>query len=176
MTASGDERPTLYHVVMLAFDGADTANRVVERLKGEHAFEGCEIEGAAVISRDATGHIHAHERGSAGIGAAFGTAAATIIGVVTGPVLLPIMLAVGAVGGGLAGHFAGQVLPSEDLRKVAESLAPDTSAYIAVVDTRHARNVIDAFGSEGRLVVDSPIETEIANAVREGVLHNVRRA
>ena len=37
-------------------------------------------------------------------------------------------------------------------------------------------DVIDAFGSEGRLVVDSPIETEISNAVREGVLHNVRRA
>jgi len=169
------ERPTQYHVVMIGFDGADTAGRVADRLKGEHAFSDCEIEGAAVISRDASGAIHAHERGAAGVGAAFGTAAATIIGVVTGPVFLPILLAVGALGGGLAGHFAGQALPSDDLRRVAESLTPDTSAYVAVVDTAHAQCLIDAFGGEGRVLVDSPIETEISNALREGVLHNVYR-
>jgi uncharacterized membrane protein len=172
---NGEERPTLYHVVMVAFEGTDTAARVVDRLKSEHAFGECEIEGAAVVSRDAAGHIHLHERGAAGVGAAFGTAAATIVGVVTGPVFFPILLAVGAIGGGLAGHFAGQALPPEDLRKVALSLTPDTSAYIAVVDTKHARNVAEAFGEEGRVVVDSPIETEISNAVREGVLHDVRR-
>jgi uncharacterized membrane protein len=161
---------------MISFDGANTAAQVVARLKGEHAFADCEIEGAAVVSRDSAGHVHLHEGGAAGVGAAFGTTAAILVGVVTGPVFLPILIAAGAIGGGLAGHFAGQVLPPEDLRKVAGSLAPNTSAYIAVVDTRHACNVTDAFGEEGKLVVDSPIESEISNAVREGVLHDVRRA
>jgi uncharacterized membrane protein len=86
------------------------------------------------------------------------------------------MVIVGAVAGGVAGHFAGQLLPADDLRRVAESLRPGTSAFIAVVDTRHAQNVIDAFGDEGELLIDAPLETEISNAIREGVLHDVRRA
>lgn len=170
------ELPTLYHVVMIGFDGADTATRITDRLRNDHAFDGCEIEGDAVIWRDASGAIHAHERGAAGVGAAFGTAAATIIGVVTGPVFLPILLAVGALGGGLAGHFAGQALPPEDLRRVAESLTPNSSAYVAVVDSAHARCLIDAFEGEGSVLVDSAIETEISNALREGILHDVYRA
>jgi uncharacterized membrane protein len=171
-----EERTPIYHVVMLAFQGAERAGEVLARLKSEHAFEGSEIEGASVISRDTAGHVHVSEKGGAGVGAAFGTAAAGVIGLFTGPVFLPLMVIVGAVAGGVAGHFAGQLLPADDLRRVAESLKPGTSAFIAVVDTRHARNVIDAFGDEGELLIDAPLETEISNAIREGVLHDVRRA
>jgi uncharacterized membrane protein len=174
MTNLPEEREPAYHIVMIAFKGADTAAAEFERLKHEKAFEGCELEGPAVIQRDSEGQIHLQERGAAGIGAVFGTATAGLIGLVTGPVLLPILLAVGAVAGGVAGHFAGQILPPEDLRKVAESLAPNTSAFIAAVDSRHATQVTRAF-SGGDLVVDTPVETELSSAVREGVLHSVRR-
>src|SRR5690606_27998439 len=147
-TNPAEERTPVYHVVMIAFEGAGRAAELLDRLKIEGAFDECEIEGASVVWRDAAGQVHVHERGGAGIGAAFGTAAAGIIGLVTGPVLLPIMLIVGALAGGVAGHFAGQMVPADDLRRAGESLRPGTSAFIAVVDTQHARAVIDAFGEE----------------------------
>lgn len=175
MTNPAEERTPLYHLVMIRFRGQGKATEVLERLKVECAFTGCEIEATSVISRNLDGHIHVHEKGGAGVGAAFGTAAMGVLGFVTGPVFLPIMLVVGAIAGGVAGHFAGQVMPAEDLRRVAESLRPGTSAFIAVVDTRHARNVIDAFGEEGELMIDTPLETELPNAIREAVLHDVRR-
>jgi uncharacterized membrane protein len=175
MTNPAEERSQLYHVIMLSFEGTGRAAEMLDRLNIECAFEECEIEGASVVSRDHDGRIHVHEKGGAGWGAAFGTAAAGVLGFVTGPVFLPIMLIVGALAGGVAGHFAGQIVPASDLRRAAESLRPGTSAFIAVVDTRHARNVIEAFGDEGDVLIDEPLETELSNAIREAVLHEVRR-
>lgn len=175
MADPATERAALYHVVMLSFEGPDRAAAEFDRLKIEGAFDGCEIEGASVISRDAGGRIHVHERGGAGVGAAIGTAAAGVVGLVTGPVILPLMLAAGAVVGGIAGHFAGQILPADDLRRVAETLQPGTSAFVAVIDTEHAQCVIDAFGEDGEVMVDTALETELSNAIREAVLHQVRR-
>ena len=175
MTTSAADRTSAYHVLMLGFEGTGTAAEVVERLRVEGAFEDCEIEAASVVWRDMHGKVHVHEKGGAGIGAAFGTATATIVGVVTGPVFLPILLIVGAIAGGVAGHFAGQMVPADDLRRAGESLRPGTSAYIAVVDTRHAAGVVEAFEGRGELLIDEPLETELSNAIREGVLHEIRR-
>lgn len=174
MISPAEDR-TLYHVVMVSFAGMDTAGKVVARLKADHGLDECEIEGEAVISRDAAGHIHHHERGAAMVGATFGGATAGIIGLVGGPVILLLMVVVGGVAGGLAGHFAGQVLPREDLDRVAESLAPGTSAYIAVVDAQHADALAAMFSSEGQLIVNAPVETELASALREAVTHSVTR-
>lgn len=176
MTTPFEERNPQYHVLMLGFEGTGRAAEMLQELKDECALDDCEIEGASVVWRDADGKIHVHERGGAVVGAAFGTAAATIVGVVGGPVFLPILLVVGALAGGVAGHFAGQIVPADDLRRAAESLRPGTSAFIAVVDTLHAQKVIDAFGEEGDVLIDEPLETELSNAIREAVLHQVRRA
>jgi uncharacterized membrane protein len=175
MTDATTEREPAYHLVMVSFQGTDTAAHTHDLRRAEGGFDGCEIEAVALVSRDVDGQVHVHEKGSAGIGAAFGAAAAGLVGLVTGPVLLPILLAVGAVGGGVAGHFAGQVIPTEDLRKVAAALQPGTSALIALVDSRHAWQVAECFGTDGELVVDAPIETELSSSVREAVLHSVRR-
>lgn len=175
MTTPFAERPPLYHVLMLAFEGTGRAAELLDQLRVEGTLEGCEIEAASVVWRDSNGKVHVHEKGGAGIGAAFGTATATIVGVVTGPVLLPILLIVGAVAGGVAGHFAGQIVPADDLKRAGESLRPGDSAFIGVVDTRHAQAVIDAFGEEAKLLIDEPLETEVSNAIREGILHEIRR-
>jgi uncharacterized membrane protein len=105
---------------------------------------------SSTICRDEDGKVHLQERGGAGVGAAFGATAAGIIGLLAGPIILPLMLIVGGVLGGLAGHFAGQVLPPDDLRRAAEALSPGSSAYIAVVDTPHARGVAEAFANGGQ--------------------------
>jgi uncharacterized membrane protein len=168
--------PDAYHLIMASFPGEDSAERIVERLRTDGAFEGSEIEGEAVVSRDAGGQIHVHEKGSAGIGATFGAAAGGLIGLVTGPIGLVLMVVGGAVAGGIAGHFAGQAIPVEDLRQVGESLPPGSSAFIAVVDVAHASPLADLFTVEGARVLNVAVHTEVSSALREAVTRRVSRA
>lgn len=172
--ASGEGAPA-YDVVMFSFTGTQSAARVLAKLKEENVLEGCEIEGEALISRDAAGQVHWHERGGAGVGATFGAVTAGMLGFVGGPVFLLIMLVAGGVMGGLAGHFAGQLLPTEDLRKVGASLPPGSSAYLALVDAAHAEGLAEAFAAEGARIVNIPVETELASVIREAITHHVTR-
>jgi uncharacterized membrane protein len=175
MTGPSAVHAPAYHLVMCSFDGRETAARVVARLKLERVLEGCEIEGEALVTRDASGRIHYHEKGSAGMGATVGATTMGIIGFVGGPVVLPIMVVAGALLGGVAGHFAGQVLPAEDLRRVAESLQPDHSAWLGLVDTAHADAVAGVFEGEKAEILNIPVEAELSAAIREAVTHTVVR-
>jgi uncharacterized membrane protein len=168
-------RPPAYDVVMVSFDGVDTADRVMHQVKAEEKLQGCEIEGEAIVSRDGDGNVHFHERGAAGIGATFGAATAGMLGLVGGPVFLLGMLVLGGIAGGVAGHFAGQVLPPEDLRKVGETLRPGSSAYIVVVDAQHADGVAAAFAEHSPNVLNIPVETELSSVIREAITHRVIR-
>jgi hypothetical protein len=67
------------------------------------------------------------------------------------------------------------VIPPEDLRKVGESLPPGSSAYLAIVDEAHAEGIASAFAAEGARVVNIPVETELANVIREAITHRVTR-
>jgi uncharacterized membrane protein len=160
---------------MFSFEGTGAAGRVLTKLRDEGALDGCEIEGEALITRDAAGQVHFHEKGGSGVGATFGAVTGGMLGLVLGPVGLLIMLVAGGVAGGVAGHFAGQVIPTEDLQKVGESLPPGSSAYLAIVDAAHADGLSDAFGAEGAKVVNIPVETELASVIREAITHRVTR-
>lgn len=175
MNQPSDLRPSRYHLLMCSFDGVDTAAEVLHRLRAAQTLAGCEIEGEAVVSHEADGKVHLHEKGSAGVGAAAGATAGGVLGLVGGPVVLPIMLVAGALVGGVAGHFMGQALPQDDLREVGESLPPDSSAYLALVDTAHADGVAKAFTTEHARVLNMAVETELSGAIREAVTHRIRR-
>ena len=173
--APSNEFPAHYNIVMLSFDGVDTAAQVLDRVKGGDPFREAEVEGDALVSRQPSGKVQLHERGGAAVGATFGATAAGVVGLLTGPVILPLLMIAGGVVGGVAGHFAGQMLPPEDLKRVAEDLPPNSSAYLAVVDSSHAESFAAAFATEGARVLNLPIETELASAIREGITHSVVR-
>lgn len=175
MTPPSSPHPPAYDVVMVSFDGVNAATEAVARVRAAGGLAGSEIEGEALISRDAAGQMHLHERGSAGVGAAFGAVTAGLLGLVAGPLGLLLMVVAGGVAGGIAGHFAGQVIPPEDLRQVGEQLTPGTSAYLAIVDAAHAEAVGTAFEAEGGRVLNIPVETEFASVVREAITHRVSR-
>jgi uncharacterized membrane protein len=175
MSSTAETPAATYHVVMLSFEGEDHAGTIVRRVKAEGGLEGCNITADAVVSRDSAGRIHVHERGAAGIGAAFGAVTAGLLGFLPGPMLLPILVVVGAVAGGVAGHFAGQVLPKEDLREVGESLPPESSAYVAVVDSAHAEQLADAFATHAARVLNVPVETEMSSVIREAITGHIHR-
>lgn len=175
MTRPSSPHPPAYDVIMVSFDGVNSATEVLARVRAAGGLAGSEIEGEALLSRDAAGQVHLHEKGSAGLGATFGAVTAGVLGLVTGPLGLLVMVVAGGVAGGIAGHFAGQVIPPEDLRRVGEQLTPGTSAYITIVDAAHAQGVSDAFEAEGGRVLNIPVETEFASVVREAITHRVSR-
>jgi uncharacterized membrane protein len=175
MTTTEPLDPIRYHVMMLSFRGMDDARRARDEVRLEGIMNAIEIEGEALVERDADGKIHVHESGAAGIGAVAGATTMGIVGVLTGPVVVMLLIALGGVIGGVAGHFAGKMLPPEDLRRVAAGLPPGSSAYLAVVDARHAPALAEAYAQRGAEVIEIPVETEVANAIREGIVHEVTR-
>jgi uncharacterized membrane protein len=175
MTTPAPAQAAPYHITMFSFEGVDTAARVLREVKSEPAFEGCEIEAEAVVAHHPDGRIELHEKGSAGVGATLGVVTAGLVGLVTGPVLLLGLVALGGIAGGIAGHFAGQILPPDDLKEVGESLPPDSSAILAVVDTEHAACLVGLFDAHGARILDVPVETDLASVIREGITHHVTR-
>jgi uncharacterized membrane protein len=165
-----------YHLVMVTFPDVRGAKTTRERLRSHPSLESAEVEAEAIVARDDEGEIYLSEHGSSGIGATFGAVSAGVIGLLTGPIILPILIVAGAVLGGLAGHLAGRVLPEEDLERVADRIPPGSSAWLAVVDARHAHNVIEAFRDTGGRTLDIPFETEAASAIREGLTREVTRS
>jgi uncharacterized membrane protein len=165
-----------YHLLMATFREKEAAARTLDRLRSEGALEGCEIEGEALVWRDPDGNVHVQEKGSAGIGATFGAAAGGLVGLVTGPVGLLLMVVGGALAGGVAGHFAGQAIPVADLREIGESLAPGSSAYIAVVDGVHADELSRVLEESGARVLNAAVETELSSVLREAVTKRITRA
>ncbi len=175
MTSTQPVEPVRYHVLMLSFRDIDAARIAHDEVRLEGMLNAIEIEAEAIVSRDPEGKVHVRESGAAGIGAAAGATTAGIVGLLTGPVIVLLMIAVGGIIGGVAGHFAGRVLPADDLRRVAESLPPGSSAYLAVVDAEFAPAVAEAYARRGADVMEIPIETEIASAIREGIVREVSR-
>lgn len=164
-----------YHLVMVTFPDVDEAKTTLDRLSSHPGLESAEIEAEALVAREEGGEIHLNEHGSTGIGATFGAVSAGVVGLLTGPIILPILIATGAALGGIAGHLAGRVLPEEDLERVAARLPPGSSAWLAVVDARHAPNVLDAFRDTDGRALDIPFETEAASAIREGLMREITR-
>ncbi len=173
---SDSASPPLYHIAMFSFSGTETAADVLRAVSHDPKFGTCEIEAKAVVVHHPVGRVELHEKGGAAIGATFGLVGAGIVGVVTGPVLVLAFLALGAIAGGIAGHFVARVLPKEDLEEIGESLPPDSSAVLAIVDAEHAECLVDLFRERGARVLDVPVETDLEDAIREGITHHVTRA
>jgi hypothetical protein len=58
---------------------------------------------------------------------------------------------------------------------VGESLPPESSAYVAVVDSVHADQLASAFAAEGARVLNMPVETDMSSVIREAITGHVRR-
>jgi len=175
MTSTGDALAPRYDVVMFSFSGIDTAAKVLSRIKDEGKLDECEIEGEVLITRAPPGTVPFRAHGAAGVGAGFGAAAGSLVGMSAGPVGIVLLLIAGGLVGGVTGYFAGRAFDREDLRKVAEAVPPGSSAYLAVVDAGHADGLTDAFAAEGAAVLNIPVETELASALREAITHRVTR-
>jgi uncharacterized membrane protein len=154
-----------FEVLLFSFDGVTTARDVLTELKLEHRLDDARVLAEGIVSHEASGRIHVHDPGAAGLGGAMGAVAGGFVAMFAGPVALPFLLVAGGLMGGVAGHLAGRILPKADLAEVAEALPRGSSAYVALVEHDDARRLEELFSGREARVVSTPVDSEMAGVL-----------
>jgi uncharacterized membrane protein len=162
-----------FEVLLFSFDGVTTARDVLTELKEEHGLDEGHVLAEAIVSHQATGKIHVHDPGAAGLGGAMGAVAGGFVAMFAGPVALPFLLVAGGLMGGVAGHLAGRILPRADLAEVAAAMPLGTSAYVALVEHDDARRLEEIFTARGARVVSTPVDSEMAGVLGHDLARKV---
>jgi uncharacterized membrane protein len=151
LRAASDKPETLIYAV---YDGQDTASQVFKTMKSGQGDTGERIESYAVVSKDLKGKVRVRDqrKRDAGVGAVLGG----VIGLVGGP----IGVAAGATAGGAAGYLTGDAvgIPRDTVESMKQSLIPDSSAIVVVLDDRWVKDVDrDLRQAQAREVIASQI-------------------
>jgi uncharacterized membrane protein len=165
-----------YEVLLFSFDGVSGARDALTELKEDHQLEDGHVLAEALVSHQASGKIHVHDPGAAGVGGAMGAVAGGFVAMFAGPVALPFLLVAGGLMGGLAGHLAGRILPRADLAEVAEAMPLGTSAYVALVEHDDAPRLREIFAGKGARVVATPVDSEMAGVLGHALAEKVAHA
>jgi uncharacterized membrane protein len=114
-------------VILASYNGQDRAADVFKTMQSVQAETGERIEAYAIVCDQ--------RRTGTGVGAVVGG----IVGLLGGPV----GVAVGAAAGGAAGYLTGTAvgIPQETVATMKESLTPDSSAFIAVIEKRWVQDM-----------------------------------
>jgi uncharacterized membrane protein len=143
-------------LVYAVYNGQNTAGEVFKTMQSGQRATGERIEAYAVVSKDLKGKVRVRDqrKTGAGVGAAIGG----LIGVLGGPV----GVAVGASSGGAVGYLTGNAvgIPQERVDSMKQSLTPDSSALIVVLDDRWVQDVERSLDqAHARAVIANQIAT-----------------
>jgi len=131
---AADRSQTLVYAV---YNGQDTASQVFKTMKSGQSTTGERIESYAVVSKDLKGKVQIRDQRTrdSGVGAILGG----VIGLVGGPV----GVAAGAAAGGAMGYLTGEAvgIPRDKVESMTQSLTPDSSALVVVLDDRWVQDV-----------------------------------
>jgi len=134
VAAAADKSETLIYAV---YNGQNTATDVFKTMRSNQSATGERIEAYAVVSKDLKGKVHVRDqrKTDAGVGAAVGG----VIGLLGGP----IGVAVGATAGGAVGFLTGAAvgIPRDHVQAMKDSLIPDSSAIVVVLEDRWVNDV-----------------------------------
>jgi len=132
--AEADKSETLVYAV---YNGQDTASDVLKTMRSAQSSTGERIESYAVVSKDLKGKVRVRDqrKRDAGVGAVLGG----VIGLIGGP----IGVAAGATAGGAVGYLTGDAvgIPRDKVESMKQSLTPDSSAVVVVLDDRWVKDV-----------------------------------
>jgi len=129
-----------------------------------------DLKNAAVIVRDSSGIVKIKETSDFDTkqGALGAAAAGAVLGLLGGGLLRGALL--GAAGGAAAGKFIDLGLDDDFLKSVGDSLAPNSSAIVALVDFEQvdrAMQELDKF--EGGRILQHTLSAEVYKKLSEAV-------
>lgn len=156
-------------LIIAAFNAEDAAEEALKELKAAKKEKLIGIDAAAVIRRDSKNKLHVKEMGefSTGKGAVGGAVLGAAVGLLTGGAGL-VLGAAGAAIGGLIGKKRDIGFPNERLQQIGESLKPDSSAIVAVIEHKWVTQLEEELASLGADVMTAAIAADIADQLSAG--------
>lgn len=156
-------------LIIAAFNTPTAAEDVLDQLKAAKKEKLIGIQAARVLIKDEKGKI---ETKDVGLTPAKGAVAGGVIGAVLGIVTGGVGLAVGAAGalvGGLVGKSKKEGrFDSYRIEQIADSLTPNSSAIIAVIEHKWVAELEAELEEAGADVMTAAIAADIATQLAEG--------
>jgi YegS/Rv2252/BmrU family lipid kinase len=149
------------YLVLAVFNGEQDAEKALEQIPKRDRH----VVSAVVMTKDAGENVKVKDVGlTPGKGAAGGAILGGVVGVLTGGAGL---VALGALGGVLGHHSTAkkqtkQLIP-EQLKKIAGSMGPDSSALIAVTNKEPEPNITAALEAMGGELFSAVIPPETSS-------------
>ncbi len=156
-------------LLIAAFNTPAAAEDVLEQLKTAKKEKLIGIQAARVLVKDEKGKIHTKDVGlTTGKGAVAGGVIGAVVGIVTGGVGLALGAA-GALVGGLIGKSKKEGrFDSYRIEQIADSLTPNSSAIIAVIEHKWVAELEAELEEAGADVMTAAIAADIAAQLAEG--------
>lgn len=154
MGASGlaiAQAPASQSLVFAVYDNETAAKEAFAAMKDAQKKGVIRVDSYAVVSKDQKGHVHVTSTQKRG------ARAGAIVGALVGVVGGPIGVAAGAAAGGGLGYLTGSAvgIPRERIDEIKSSLAPGSSAIVAVIDERWAAQLEDSLrAAQAKQVLD----------------------
>jgi len=155
---------TLAHVIIALYKEEDQAELSFNQFKDSDKIKEENVEAAVVIRKDANSEMHYHDVGiTPAKGALGGVVIGGLLGILTGGATL-VLGAIGALVGGFIGEKKrAEQLPSTEINQVITSLAPGSSALVAVVLPEYRESLSELLSSSGAEVITADIPSELAD-------------
>ncbi|UCC50849.1 MAG: DUF1269 domain-containing protein [Anaerolineaceae bacterium] len=155
----------VYNIVAFNFDGQDTAKQTLKEAKKAGAFEGYDVVVEAVVEQDEKGKVHFHEPGHGVWGGAGGAVAGGLLGLIGGPAGLLAWTVGGAVVGGAAGKYLGRPIKKGDLKEIGEAMAPDSSAFLLLLEDKDTEDAVKSMSGYNANVVTLTVGDELSGQI-----------
>ena len=161
------ESSKVFNVLAFNFAGQDTAQKTVKEIKASGALDDQYVIAQIIVEQDEKGKVHVHETGRGGLGAVFGGVAGSLLSLIGGPVGFLTWVVGGAVVGGVAGKYLGRPFKKGDLKEVGESMAPDSSAFLLLVEDIYSEAVVDSLSGVSANVVTLTVGDELSGELTQ---------
>jgi len=161
------EKSSVFNILAFTFGGEKTAEETVKAIKKSGALDGQAIVAEAIVSVNAKGKTHIHEPGHGAMGAVVGGAGVGLLSLIGGPVGLLAWTVGGAVMGGVAGKYLGRPFSKGDLKEIGESMPPDSSAFLLLVEDFQSEDVINKMAGYSANVVTLTVGDELSGQIAQ---------
>jgi len=158
-----------YNIVAFCFDGRNTAEQILKEARKSAVSEGYKIVAQAVVEKNKKGKVSVKEAGKGGVGATVGAVGGGLLGLIGGPAGLLAWTVGGAVVGGIAGKHLGQPISKGDLKELGQSLAPDSSAVLMLLEDIWSEDAINSMSGYNANVVTLTVGDELSGQIAQYV-------
>ncbi len=147
------------NLVVVLYDDQFRAKEVMKELRKLKENKQLEIDDAAYVTKDNTGHFHVHQEHSL---TKSGAVAGGMGGIVAGLLFtIPIAgLAVGAAAGAIAGKASDIGIDDKMIKAINDDMRLNTSAIFLLVHDVNRDAVIPIFAKYGGKVMQSTVSAE----------------